>query len=83
MALGADLLKLLSKSYEPSSLIERKFRGYDIAFKTDEEGNPVLLFIGKKTASGTIRGQRYARRLVKDHEGRYIKDHWDDKGKAE
>jgi hypothetical protein len=82
MSLGPALIKILSKTYEPSTLIERKFRGYDIAFKTDESGNPILLFIGKKTEAGTIRGERYARRLVKDNEGNVIKDHWDDKGKA-
>jgi hypothetical protein len=83
MSLGPDLLKIVSKVYEPGVVIERKFRGYDLAFKTDEDGNPVLLFIGKKKEGGTIRGQRYARRLMKNKEGKVVKDHWDDKGKAE
>ena len=82
MALGPDLVRLLSKLYDPSSFVERKFRGYDIAFKTDEEGRPILLFIGTKTETGNIRGKRYARRLVMDKDGKVIKDHWDDKGKA-
>lgn len=82
MPLGPDIIKILSKTYEPLIFIERKFRGYDLSFKTDEEGNPVLLFIGTKNQSGSIRGHRYSRRLVKDKEGKIIKDHWDDKGKT-
>lgn len=76
------MLNILSKVYEPSSFIEKRFKGYDLGFKTDEDGRPVVLFIGNKDASGNIRGQRYARRLAKDKEGRILKDHWDDKGPA-
>jgi len=80
MPLGTAILKILEKKYEPSSFIEQRFREYDIGFKTDDEGNPVVLFIGKKTVEGTIRGQRFARRMVKDKNGKLLKDHWDDKG---
>jgi hypothetical protein len=80
MSLGAPILKILNKVYQPSSFIETRFQRYDLGFKTDEEGNPILLFIGKKDASGNIKGQRYARRLTKDKNGKIIKDHWDDKG---
>jgi hypothetical protein len=80
MPLGSTILKLLEKKYEPLSFIEQRYKGYDLGFKTDEEGNPILLFLGKKMADGTIKGQRYARRLLKDKEGRVVKDHWDDKG---
>ena len=82
MALGSDLLKMLSKTYEARTFVERRFKGYDIGFKTNDEGSPIVLFIGKKTADGTIKGQRYARRLVKDKNGNIIKDHCDDKGKT-
>jgi hypothetical protein len=82
MSLGPAILKVLDKKYEPSVMVEKKFQEYDLAFKTDEEGVPVLLFIGKKDNTGNIRGERYARRLVKDREGVVIKDHWDFKGKA-
>ena len=81
MALGEALIKLLGKKYEPSVTFEKRFKGYDMVIKTDEEGNAILLFIGKKSDSGMIKGQRYARRLVKDKDGRLIKDHWDDKGR--
>jgi hypothetical protein len=80
MSLGAPILKILSKQYEPSSFVEKKFLRYDLGFKTDEEGNPIVLYMGTKDASGRIRGRRYARRLLKDASGKIIKDHWDDKG---
>ena len=80
MALGSPIIKLLEKKYDPSTFIEMRFKGYDIGFKTDGEGNPIILFLGTKTSNGSIKGHRYARRIVKDKEGKVIKDHWDDKG---
>lgn len=82
MASGEDLQKKLSKKFEPSSMVEMKYKGYDISFKTDEEGNAIVLFIGKKTEQGTIKGERYSRRLKKDNNGNMLKDHWELKGKA-
>ena len=82
MKIGETLLKKLNKKYEPSAMVSLQFRGYDIAMKTDDEGNPMLLFIGKANDAGTIKGDRYARRLLKDKEGKIIKDHWDYKGKV-
>ena len=82
MALSEDLQKKLSKKFEASSMVEMKYKGYDLSFKTDEEGNPILLFLGKKTDQGTIKGERYSRTLKKDREGKIFKDHWDLKGKA-
>jgi hypothetical protein len=81
MKIGETLLKKLNKQYEPNSMVNLKFKGYDIALKTDEEGNPILMFIGEAKADGMIKGDRYARRLLKDTEGKTIKDHWDYKGK--
>jgi hypothetical protein len=80
--IGEPLLKKLNKLYEPSALINLKFKSYDLAIKTDEDGNPILLFIGKADKEGKIKGDRYARRLLKDHAGKIIKDHWDHKGKV-
>lgn len=82
MALNEELTKKLAKKYEQSSMVEMKYKGYDLSFKTDDEGNPILLFIGKKTEQGTIKGERYARTLKKDRDGKVIKDHWELKGKA-
>lgn len=77
-----DLIKLLSKRYEPSAMVNQHFRGKDLAFKTDKEGNPVMLFIGKEQEDGHIRGERYVRTLKKDAAGKMIKDHWELKGKT-
>jgi len=76
------LLKLLDKNYPPSELVETTYQRYDLAFKTDEDGLPILLFMGTKDREGKIRGERYARRIVRDADGRIIKSHWDHKGKA-
>ncbi len=82
MKIGYSLLKQLNKKYDPSAMVQRRFRGYDLAMKTDEEGNPVLLFIGTADEQGVIKGDRYARRLLKDENGKVVKDHWDYKGKV-
>ncbi len=82
MKLNDDLIAKLSKTYEPATLINMHFRGKDLAFKTDNEGNPILLFIGKTNEAGNIKGERYARTLKKSPDGKIIKDHWELKGKA-
>lgn len=82
MKLNEDLLKILGKTYAKSTLVNSLYKGKEIAFKTDEEGNPILLFIGKRTETGGIKGERYARTLKRDNEGNVFKDHWELKGKA-
>ena len=82
MALGEDLLKKINKKLEPSASISMKFRQYDLVLNTDKEGNAIQLFIGKANEKGLIQGERYARTLKYDREGKLIKDHWERKGKA-
>ncbi len=82
MQLGEPIMKILNKLYEPSSIVEAKFKRYDLVFKTDETGRPVLLFMGKKNENGTVIGERYSRRLKFDINGVVVKDHWEHKGKA-
>ena len=82
MKIGAKLLKVLSKKYTPDQMITQKFERYDISFKTDADGNPILLFIGTLDHEGKIKGERFARRLVYDQNGAVLKDHWDAKGKT-
>ena len=82
MKLSDALQKKLSQVYEPSATIDMRFKGNDVSFKTDEEGNPVLLFVGTRTKEGNIKGDRFARTLKKDREGKVFKDHWELKGKA-
>lgn len=83
MALGEHLQKKLRKLYEPSSMVNIKYKGNDVAFKTDSSGNATVLFIGRKGDNGIIRGERYVRTLKRDSSGKVIKDHWDLKGKAD
>lgn len=82
MVLGEEILKILNKVYEPSIMVETQFKRYDLSFRTDEAGRPILLFIGTRDEMGKIKGERFARRLATDSEGKVIKDHWDNKGKA-
>lgn len=82
MKIGDELKKKLSKTYEPSSMVNMTFKGNDLVIKTDPEGNPILLFIGRKMPSGDIKGERFTRTLKRDAGGAVIKDHWDLKGKA-
>ncbi len=82
MKIGDKLLKELSKRYEPESTIDKKFGKYDLTFRTDKEGNPVMLFIGNRNENGRITGNRFTRVIARDTAGKVIKDHWDAKGRA-
>jgi hypothetical protein len=82
MKLNQHLQLQLSKKYEASSMINMQHKGKDVSFKTDAEGNPILLFIGKRMGSDKIKGERYVRVLKKNSDGITIKDHWELKGKA-
>ncbi|TLV02505.1 hypothetical protein [Dyadobacter luticola] len=82
MKIGEKLLKKLSKKYAPGQMLHQKFERYDISFKTDEEGNPVMLFIGNRDAQGRVRGERFVRVLIRDQDQNIIKDHWDAKGNS-
>lgn len=81
MKIGPVIKKLLNKPYPPQTLVEAKAGNTDLAFKTDELGRPVLLFIGKKMANGHIKGERFARVLKNLSDGT-TKDHWENKGTA-
>ncbi len=82
MTLSPALLKKLAQRYTPGALLDLQWRGQDLTIKTDEAGNAILLFIGKRLEDGKIRGERYARRLLRDADGAVVKDHWDAKGKS-
>jgi hypothetical protein len=82
MSLAADLLKKINKKFDPQSWVSLRYRTHDVALQTDEEGNAVRMFIGRLKDDGVIKGERYSRVLVRDREGRIIKDHWDRKGKT-
>ncbi|RYZ22625.1 MAG: hypothetical protein EOO16_08455 [Chitinophagaceae bacterium] len=82
MKLGERLLKELNKKFAPAVSLQLKVGGFDIALITDEEGRAIQAFIGKADPHGAIRGDRFARTLKWDREGKLIKDHWERKGKA-
>jgi hypothetical protein len=82
MKLSDPLIKKLSQKHQPSTMIEMVYKGNDLSFKTDENGNAILLFIGKRNADGNVKGDRYARTLKYDRSGQLIKDHWELKGRA-
>lgn len=80
--MGEPLLKILNKRYEPCSTIETRFNRYDLAFKTDKQGAPMVAFLGKKESDGHICGERFARRLKQLTNGAIVKDHWEYKGQV-
>lgn len=82
MTLGDDILKKINGRFEPAAKIALRYRSYDLVLVTDKEGNAVQLFMGKANADGVVKGNRYARTLKYDRDGRLIKDHWERKGKA-
>ncbi|MHA6247851.1 hypothetical protein ACXYMU_07950 [Pontibacter sp. CAU 1760] len=83
MALSPKLLAVLDKSYAPKERYDQKFLGKDITFVTDAYGDPATLFIGKRRADGSIAGERYVRRVVRDPASQVIqKSHWENKGKV-
>ncbi len=82
MNLADAIIKKIKGRFEPLANISLKYRNQDIVIRTDKEGNGMQLFIGKANQEGVIKGDRYCRILVKDKEGKIIKDHWDRKGRA-
>ena len=83
MPLGPKLEKLLSKVYAPQDRTDTKFMGKDITFVTNEHGEPVTLFFGKRRDDGSIAGDRYVRRIVrKPGTDEILKSHWELKGKV-
>lgn len=82
MALSEALIKKLSAKFPPGELSDFKYRGKHATVKADEAGNAILLFLGRRMENGHIKGERFARRLLFDEEGKVIKDHWEMKGKS-
>lgn len=83
MELQEPIRKILSKKYEPSSLIVTRYERYDIAIKTDRDGDPMVLLMGHKDDQGQVKGERFARRLKQTLDGHIIKDRWEHKGNTE
>lgn len=83
MPLNPKLQKLLEKTYAPQERFDSKFSEKDITCITNEFGEPVTLFIGKRQQDGSIAGERYVRRIVRETNSTgIIKSHWELKGKV-
>ncbi|TXK36423.1 hypothetical protein FVR03_17880 [Pontibacter qinzhouensis] len=83
MALNPKLVTKLEKIYAPNTSIHDTYNGKDLTFVTNEFGEPVTLFIGKRRAEGAIAGERYTRKIVrKTGSQEILKSHWDLKGKV-
>ena len=82
MKLSEDLEKKLKAKFEASTTVEMRYRNNDMVIRTDKEGNAIQFFIGKANDEGVIKGDRYSRSIIRDREGRVIKDYWERKGKA-
>lgn len=81
MPINAKLQKILEKFYEPDKRYDQKFSKLAISFITNEYGEPVTLFIGKRNEDGSIKGERYVRKIVRKPNSQEIqKSHWDLKG---
>jgi hypothetical protein len=83
MPLHRQLADKLNKTYEPSTTINDVFKGHDITFVTNENGEPVTLFIGKRRPDGVIIGERYKRTIKRAPSSTEVtSSHWDLKGKS-
>lgn len=83
MPLSSKLEYKLGKIYKPDTRMDDVYNGKDITFVTNEYGEPVTLFIGKRREDGAIVGERYVRKIVrKPNSNEILKSHWDLKGKV-
>lgn len=83
MPLHPKLEKKLNGKFEAGARIDDKHLNHDITFVTNEFGEPVTLFIGKRRPDGAIQGERYVRSITrKPNSTEILKSHWDLKGKV-
>ncbi|WP_205499661.1 hypothetical protein [Rufibacter psychrotolerans] len=83
MPLNPKLEARLNKISSPSTRLEEQFAGKDLTIITDQQGHAVTLFIGKRQPDGSIKGERYVRRLKFAPDGVTLQSsHWEAKGKV-
>lgn len=83
MPLSPKLEAKLSKKYEPDARLNDSFAGKDLTIITDQHGNAITLFLGKRRPDGAITGERFVRRIQFEADGQTIKaSHWEAKGKV-
>ncbi|PRY15624.1 hypothetical protein CLV24_102246 [Pontibacter ummariensis] len=83
MPLNEKIEKVLNKVYQPKERYDTTLLKKDVTYITNELGEPVTLFIGKRNEDGSIAGERYVRTIVREPNSNVIrKSHWDLKGKV-
>lgn len=80
--MSAELVNKLNKKYAPGARIDDVFRGKEITFLTNNLGEPITLYIGKRNAQGQISGECFFRRIKKRVEGEIKESHWNNQGKV-
>lgn len=79
---GKTLEALMKKNYTPSTRVDMSFKGKELTILTNENGDPITLFIGKRRPNGDIAGDMYSRRIKKIENGQIKESHWDNQGKV-
>lgn len=83
MPLNKKLTEKLNKRFAPDSRLDDTYQGLDLTFITNELGEPVTLFIGKRRPDGAITGERYVRTIKRaPNSDQIVSSHWDLKGKV-
>ena len=80
--IGPDLEKKLSKIFPPNATIEDKFKNLDLNILTNENGEAITLFIGKRKENGKIAGEVYYRKIKNRVNNIITESHWDNQGKV-
>lgn len=63
MPLHRLLAEKRSKIYTPSATIDDRLKDFDLTFVTNERGEPVTFFLGRRGPDASIAGERYVRTL--------------------
>jgi hypothetical protein len=76
MARRKLLLRLLSLRHQPSALVYLIYRGMDMTIKTNTEGIAVAMKVVQKLENSYRHESYFERTLIKDMDGKIIKDCW-------
>jgi hypothetical protein len=83
MALNKKIEIYLQKVFTPDARLHEKLLGSDITIVTNNFGEAVTLFIGKRRPDNNITGERYVRRIIrKPNSLEILRSHWELKGKV-
>ena len=80
--IGPDLEKKLNKILTPNAHIEDHYKNLDLTILTNENGEAVTLYIGKRKENGKIAGEVFYRKIKKRENNIITESHWDNQGKV-